>query len=147
MSQDQRRRRCPPREVKPRDGAPVKQGSPPKSGQGQAGKPKGGGSRDGSGSRRPQGKKQGGSDRSSAPKADARPVTQQPPWSGDEGAPSKERKKKSGRGRRSSRKYGRQEGQAFRGEETAADISRDIARIEKDIQIDLDSIRNQTLDL
>jgi hypothetical protein len=36
---------------------------------------------------------------------------------------------------------------AFRAEETVEDIKRDITRIEKDIQIDIDSIRNQKLDL
>ena len=35
----------------------------------------------------------------------------------------------------------------FRAEETVEDIMRDITRIEKDIQIDIDSIRNQKLDL
>ncbi|HHW94293.1 MAG TPA: hypothetical protein GX734_07310 [Clostridiaceae bacterium] len=35
----------------------------------------------------------------------------------------------------------------FRAEETVEDIMRDIGRIEKDIQIDIDSIRNQKLDL
>lgn len=35
----------------------------------------------------------------------------------------------------------------FRAEETVEDIVRDIIRIEKDIQIDIDSIRNQKLDL
>lgn len=36
---------------------------------------------------------------------------------------------------------------AFRAEETVEEIKRDIVRIEKDIQIDIDSIRNQKLDL
>ncbi len=36
---------------------------------------------------------------------------------------------------------------AFRAEETVDDVVRDISRIEKDIQIDIDSIRNLKLDI
>ncbi|MFA5585038.1 MAG: hypothetical protein WDA02_00595 [Saccharofermentanales bacterium] len=63
-----------------------------------------------------------------------------------QGAPSQSRKK-SGRNRRGPKRFPKDQDQAFRGEETVEDVVRDIRRIEKDIQIDLDSIRNQKLDL
>ena len=149
------------REIKPRTEAAKKSGS-------QAGKPKPGPSGPPSKPRKKQGKKgRGGSQRSSAGQDKDRRQAEGPkqqqarrPAEAGEGrkkeeaaqprpprTDSQERKQKSGRKRRSSRKFARQEGSQFRGEETAADVARDITRIEKDIQIDLDSIRNQKLDL
>ncbi|HZK29527.1 MAG TPA: hypothetical protein VFD19_04850, partial [Clostridia bacterium] len=51
------------------------------------------------------------------------------------------------KGRRQQRRRVKQDVSHFQAEETVEDIRRDITRIEKDIQIDLESIRNQKLDL
>lgn len=79
------------------------------------------------------------------PKPQARPETQAAAER-TQGAPSQSRKK-SGRNRRGPKRFPKDQDLAFRGEETVEDVVRDIRRIEKDIQIDLDSIRNQKLDL
>ncbi|HPX93425.1 MAG TPA: hypothetical protein PK646_03815 [Bacillota bacterium] len=132
------------REIKPRS-------EPPKKGESQAGKSRQKKEQRGSSPGQERGGKRAGrqgqqrpkspSGAGSREKADAVPQPQVP------GPDSQERKKRSSRNRRRPKKSAKQEGQPFRGEETAADITRDIARIEKDIQLDLDGIRNQKLDL
>ncbi len=58
-----------------------------------------------------------------------------------------EGKKEQPKQRRRSKRTARHNRPIIRVEETVDDVIRDIARIEKDIMIDIDAIRNQKLDL
>ena len=159
MSEDDRKRGdVRRREIKTKREPQKKEGTlsgQPGQGSSKSRRPQQGKPRGGSSQRTSQGQQRSGKDgnrqkqqkakQPAEPKEErktAAPAPQQSPR-----PDSQERKKRSGRSRRGSRKQSKQEGQQFRGEETAADVARDIIRIEKDIQFDLDSIRNQKLDL
>lgn len=162
MSEDkQQRGHVRQREIKPREGTQESRGQKSGRQRGQSSNRKG--SQQARGGKKPAGGQQGRQPRGGSKPEDkggqkapdqkktretkAQGQTQEVKVDKTRTGPGVNEKRDGGRSKRGSRKMGKQKKQAIRLEETVEDVIRDIHRIEKDIQIDLDTIRNQKLDL